>query len=98
MTSTRGGGLHHTVLTQIGSDLMDGRLSAGDVFSMEQFEARYGVSRTVVREVIKVLESIGVASSRRRSVPAEATLTCSSWPVASSFRFRLSPWRLNQAM
>lgn len=66
MTSTRGGGLHHTVLTQIGSDLMDGRLSAGDVFSMEQFEARYGVSRTVVREVIKVLESIGVASSRRR--------------------------------
>lgn len=62
----QGGGLHHSVLTRIGADLTSGRLSAGDVFSMEQIEARYGVSRTVVREVIKVLESIGVATSRRR--------------------------------
>ncbi|WP_114204238.1 FadR/GntR family transcriptional regulator [Janibacter anophelis] len=62
----QGGGLHHSVLTRIGGDLTSGRLSAGDVFSMEQIEARYGVSRTVVREVIKVLESIGVATSRRR--------------------------------
>lgn len=66
MTSAQGGGLHHSVLTRIGSDLTTGRLAAGDVFSMEQIEARYGVSRTVVREVVKVLESIGVASSRRR--------------------------------
>ena len=62
----QGGGLHHSVLTRIGADLTSGRLSAGDVFSMEQIEASYGVSRTVVREVIKVLESIGVATSRRR--------------------------------
>lgn len=62
----QGGGLHHSVLTRIGADLTSGRLNAGDVFSMEQIEARYGVSRTVVREVIKVLESIGVATSRRR--------------------------------
>ena len=66
MTSAQGGGLHHSVLTRIGADLTTGRLAAGDVFSMEQIEARYGVSRTVVREVVKVLESIGVASSRRR--------------------------------
>ena len=65
MTSASGG-LHHTVLTRIGADLTSGRLGAGDVFSMEQIEGRYGVSRTVVREVIKVLESIGVATSRRR--------------------------------
>lgn len=65
MTSASGG-LHHTVLTAIGDDLTSGRLAAGDVFSMEQIEGRYGVSRTVVREVIKVLESIGVATSRRR--------------------------------
>jgi len=62
----QGGGLHHSVLSRIGADLTSGRLGAGDVFSMEQIEARYGVSRTVVREVIKVLESIGVATSRRR--------------------------------
>lgn len=66
MMSERGGGLHHSVLTRIGQDLVRGQLSPGDVLSMEQLEERYGVSRTVVREVVKVLESIGVATSRRR--------------------------------
>ena len=59
-------GLHHSVLAQVGADLTHGRVRAGDVMSMEQIEERYGVSRTVVREVVKVLESIGVATSRRR--------------------------------
>lgn len=66
MTSEGAGGLHHRVLSRIGADLVHGRLGAGDVLSMEQLEERYGVSRTVVREVVKVLESIGVATSRRR--------------------------------
>ena len=60
------GGLHHSVLSRIGEDRVHGRIAAGDVLSTEQLEERYGVSRTVVREVVKVLESIGVASSRRR--------------------------------
>lgn len=60
------GGLHQSVLAAIGEDLTSGRVAAGEVLSMEQIEARYGVSRTVVREVIKVLESVGVVSSRRR--------------------------------
>ena len=60
------GGLHHSVLSKMGHDLTHGQVAPGDVMSMEQIEDRYGVSRTVVREVIKVLESIGVATSRRR--------------------------------
>lgn len=66
MRSQRSGGLHHVVLARIGDDLTHGRVAPGEVMSMEQIEARYGVSRTVVREVVKVLESIGVATSRRR--------------------------------
>lgn len=66
MRSEGAGGLHHSVLSRIGEDLTHGRVRAGDVLSMEQLEERYGVSRTVVREVVKVLESIGVATSRRR--------------------------------
>lgn len=66
MKSEGGGGLHHSMLSRLGEDLVHGRVSAGDVLSMEQLEERYGVSRTVVREVVKVLESIGVATSRRR--------------------------------
>lgn len=60
------GGLHHSVLSRIGGDLTRGGIATGDVLSMEQIEQRYGVSRTVVREVVKVLESIGVVTSRRR--------------------------------
>ena len=66
MRSQEAGGLHHSVLSRIGEDLVHDRVRAGDVLSMEQLEERYGVSRTVVREVVKVLESIGVATSRRR--------------------------------
>lgn len=66
MGTERAGGLHHSVLSRVGADLTHGRVLAGDVMSMEQIEERYGVSRTVVREVVKVLESVGVATSRRR--------------------------------
>lgn len=66
MTNEGAGGLHHSVLSRIGEDRVHGRVAAGDVLSMEQLEERYGVSRTVVREVVKVLESVGVATSRRR--------------------------------
>lgn len=66
MTNEGAGGLHHSVLSRIGDDRVHGRVAAGDVLSMEQLEERYGVSRTVVREVVKVLESVGVATSRRR--------------------------------
>lgn len=66
MGNERTGGLHHSVLARVGSDLTHGRVIGGDVLSMEQIEERYTVSRTVVREVVKVLESVGVVTSRRR--------------------------------
>ena len=39
-----------------------------------------------------------VAPSRRRSEPAEATVTWFSSAVATSALLMLSPWRLNQAV
>jgi len=59
-------GLHDQVLSRVGRDLAHGRLSAGAVLSLEQLSARYAASRTVVREVVKVLESLRMLSSRRR--------------------------------
>ncbi len=59
-------GLHDALLTRLGHDLVTGAIPAGAVLTMEQLEDRYGVSRTVVREVIKVLQSLGVVTSRRR--------------------------------
>lgn len=97
MRKERTGGLHHSVLSRVGADLTHGRVVAGDVLSMEQIEERYGVSRTVVREVVKVLESIGVAASRRRvGVTFQPE---SSWEALSPviLRWRLAgPHRLQQ--
>ena len=59
-------GLHEQVLTQIGPDLVAGVLVEGQVLRIEGLEARYGVSRTVIREVVKVLESLQIVTSRRR--------------------------------
>lgn len=97
MTTASGGGLHQSVLTRVGADLTAGRLGAGDVFSMEQFEDRYGVSRTVVREVVKVLESIGVVTARRRvgvTIQPETSWDALS-PVIIHWRLA-GPQRLDQ--
>ena len=59
-------GLHEQVLAMIGPDLVEGVLVPGQVLRIEGLEARYGVSRTVIREVVKVLESLQIVSSRRR--------------------------------
>jgi DNA-binding FadR family transcriptional regulator len=58
--------LHEQVLARIGPDLVDGVLVAGQVLRTEGLESRYGVSRTVIREVVKVLESLQMVTSRRR--------------------------------
>ena len=59
-------GLHEQVLARIGPDLVGGVLVSGQVLRIEELEARYGVSRTVIREVVKVLESLQIVTSRRR--------------------------------
>lgn len=59
-------GLHEQVLARIGPDLVAGVLVEGQVLRIEGLEAQYGVSRTVIREVVKVLESLQIVTSRRR--------------------------------
>lgn len=59
-------GLHAGLLDAVGRLLAAGELPAGHVLRAEELEARYGVSRTVVREAVRVLESLGMVSSRRR--------------------------------
>ena len=59
-------GLHGSVLDRLGTMITSGALGAGEVLRIEQLEARFGVSRSVVREAIRVLESMGMVTSRRR--------------------------------
>ena len=59
-------GLHADLLDKLGGLIASGDLAAGQVLRTEELEARYGVSRTVAREAVRVLESMGVVTSRRR--------------------------------
>lgn len=59
-------GLHGDLLDKLGRSVATGEFASGDVLRAEELETRFGVSRTVVREAVRVLESLGMVSSRRR--------------------------------
>lgn len=59
-------GLHAHVLDLLGLAICAGDLESGSVMRIEQLQDRYGVSRSVVREAIRVLASMGLVASRRR--------------------------------
>lgn len=85
-------GLHSSVLEALGSRLVAGTLAAGTVLTLEGISDEYDVSRPVAREAIRVLESMGMVSSRRRV--GVTVLARSSWHV---FDPRLIRWRLDGA-
>ncbi|MEV0423883.1 FadR/GntR family transcriptional regulator [Streptosporangium canum] len=83
------GGLHQSVLDELGSLIASGGLAAGQVLTIEELELRFGVSRSVIRETIRVLESMGLVSSRRRVGVTVAART--EWNL---FDPRIIRWRL----
>jgi DNA-binding FadR family transcriptional regulator len=62
----RGHGVHEDVLERLGPEILWGELSTAGDLRLELIEDRYGVSRTAAREVVRVLEAMGVVASRRR--------------------------------
>ncbi|HET8561668.1 MAG TPA: FCD domain-containing protein [Marmoricola sp.] len=87
MTTTAG--LHERVLEQLGPDLVWGDLRRSEDLRLELLEARYAVSRSVVREVVRVLESMGMVASRRR-----VGIRIRPQPEWHSLDPRLIRWRL----
>jgi DNA-binding FadR family transcriptional regulator len=59
-------GLHAGLLDKLGRLVADGDLAPGQVLRTEDLEQRYDVSRTVAREAVRVLESMGMVTTRRR--------------------------------
>lgn len=60
------GELHANLLDALGTGIVSGRLEAASVLTLDGVSAEHGVSRSVAREVIRVLESMGLVASRRR--------------------------------
>jgi DNA-binding FadR family transcriptional regulator len=64
--TTEGQGLHTQVLDALGLAITAGEYPQGSVVRTDEVARRFDVSRTVVREVVRVLESMHLVESRRR--------------------------------
>jgi DNA-binding FadR family transcriptional regulator len=60
------GALHGNLLDALGTGIVSGEYSPGQVLTLESVSAQHGVSRSVAREAIRVLESMRMVASRRR--------------------------------
>lgn len=61
-----GTGLHAHLLASLGPAIAAGEYPPGTVLRTEELAERFEVSRTVVREAVRVLESMRLVESRRR--------------------------------
>jgi DNA-binding FadR family transcriptional regulator len=84
--------LHNTVLERIGIEIAQGARPPGSVITLAQLEDEIGVSRTVIREVVRTLESMGMVESRRRI--GVTVLPVTAWSVLDP---QLIRWRLKGA-
>ena len=81
---------HGGVLDRLGESIAAGARPPGTVLTLAALVEEFGVSRTLVREVVRVLESMGMVESRRRvGVTVRAP---HGW---NPFDPRLIRWRLN---
>ncbi|SOC86495.1 transcriptional regulator, GntR family [Curtobacterium sp. 314Chir4.1] len=61
-----GRGLHAQVLDTLGQRIVDGAIAPGTVVRPELVAEEFGVSRSVVREALRVLQSLGLVEPRQR--------------------------------
>ena len=86
MTTARG--LHAHVLETLGQRIVDGALATGAVVRPELVASEFGVSRSVVREALRVLQSLGLVEPRQRV--GTQVLPTSSWELLAPTVIR---WR-----
>lgn len=81
--------LHGQLVEELGLAICAQQLPAGTVVKTEDFERQHKVSRSVVRETVRVLESMGLVSSIRRV--GVLILPSSDWNL---FDPQIIRWRL----
>ncbi|GAB3913591.1 FCD domain-containing protein [Kibdelosporangium lantanae] len=87
MTSARG--LHAHLLDALGLALASGRYPSGTILRLEELTTQYGVSRTVAREAVRVLEALRMVRSRPKI--GTIVLPATDWNL---FDPQLIRWRL----
>lgn len=82
-------GLHGRLVESLGLSICGGELAPGTVLFIDELMASHSVSRSVVREALRVLSSMGLVTSRRRV--GTLVLDRSAWNVYDPLVIR---WRL----
>ncbi|WP_415274592.1 FadR/GntR family transcriptional regulator [Aquiluna sp. Uisw_065] len=90
-SSSKDGGqdLREQVIETLGLEICGNNISPGATFSTESIEARFQVSRPVVREALRGLEALGLVKPRRRVGMTVMPLT--EWNV---YDLQVIRWRL----
>lgn len=81
---------HTRMLDALGQEIVDGVLSEGTRLTIEGLQEQFGVSRTVVRDCMRVLESLQLIVPRRRV--GLVVQGSGRWNVYDA---RVIRWRLN---
>lgn len=55
-----------TTIEALGAAITSGRMSPGESAPMQELEARYSVSRSIVREAVRALQTMGLLKSTKR--------------------------------
>lgn len=58
--------LRGDVLDALGTAIISGQVRPGEALTLETIQTRYDISRTLARDCVRTLESIGLVESRRR--------------------------------
>ena len=82
--------LYGSVLDELGTAITSGVLKEGDIVTLDQLQQRFAVSRTIAREVMRILESMNLVESRRRV--GLVVQKASKWLVFDS---RIIRWRID---
>lgn len=82
--------LHSSIADTLGLQIARGELQVGDILTLEGIGKELGISRTVAREAMRLLESLGMVTSRRRV--GIIVQPASAWHV---FDPRVIWWRLS---
>ncbi len=85
VTQPAPGSLHEQAIASLGARIVSGDIPVGSVLTPEGL----GISRTVLRECIRVLESLGLVHARRRR--GTVVMPASEWQALDP---RILSWRL----
>lgn len=64
--ASRERGLHAQVVDVLGQEIVEGRHAVGSIVNVDELGTRFGVSRSVLREALRVLQSLGMVEPRQR--------------------------------